>query len=79
MIALNNYSKGKKYNARIKLIMEIKNYNSKSPNFSGNTQLVDHLQEAEKQNLKLREEILALKRELKMIKSQSNTASDFPS
>merc|ERR1719492_430737 len=43
---------------------------------SENTQLVDHLQEAEKQNLRLREEILALKRELKMMKSQSNSASD---
>jgi len=43
---------------------------------SENTQLVDHLQEAEKQNLRLREELLALKRELKMMKSQSNSASD---
>jgi len=41
-----------------------------------NTQLVDHLVEAERQNLQLREQLLKLKRELKIARSQKNSNSD---
>lgn len=44
---------------------------------SENTQLVDHLQEAEKQNLQLREQVLSLKRELKIARSQTMSSSDL--
>merc|ERR1719419_2242294 len=42
-----------------------------------NTQLVDHLQDSEKQNLQLREQIMNLKRELKIARSQTNSSSDI--
>jgi hypothetical protein len=42
-----------------------------------NTQLVEDLQEAQKKNLQLREQIMNLKRELKIARSQTNSSSDI--